>query len=254
MGTLRGASALRWILEGEGAYTIVDGEKARLAANDFVITPHGTWHEHGSEGSSGAVIWQDGLDIPLVNALEANWYQVHPDLHQQLVGPVDRSPATFAAAGVLPVDAHSWNRPYSPLLRYPWERSYDALLGASSSMAPSPFDGTVLRYVNPITGDDVMSTMGAQLQRLDGGFATAAHRHTGNSMVTVAKGRGHSIIGGQRFDWKKDDVFCIPAWTWHEHVNDDPVADAVLFSFDDRPVMRSLALVREEAHPDGTQC
>ena len=141
--------------------------------------------------------------------------------------------------------SHSWNRPYSPLLRYPWERSYDALLGAASSMAPSPFDGTVLRYVNPITGDDVMSTMGAQLQRLDGGFATRAHRHTGNSMVTVAKGRGHSIVGGQRFDWKKDDVFCIPAWSWHEHVNDDPVGDAVLFSFDDRPVMRALALVRE---------
>ena len=95
-----GASALRWIIEGEGAYTIVDGEKAKLAGNDFVITPHGTWHEHGSEGSHGAVIWQDGLDIPLVNALEANWYQVHPDLHQQIIGPIDRSPVQYQAAGV----------------------------------------------------------------------------------------------------------------------------------------------------------
>jgi gentisate 1,2-dioxygenase len=248
-----GASALRWILEGEGAYTIVDGEKARLAANDFVITPHGTWHEHGSEGTSGPVIWQDGLDIPLVNALEANWYQVHPDLHQALVGVVDRSPAEFMSAGVLPVDARTWNRPYSPLLRYPWERSYEALLALSRSNAGSEFDGHVLRYCNPVNGADVMATMGAQLQRLDGGQATKAHRHTGNSMVTVAKGRGHSIIGGQRFDWRKDDVFCIPAWAWHEHVNDDPSNDAVLFSFDDRPVISALSLYREQAHPEGSQ-
>ena len=106
---------------------------------------------------------------------------------------------------------------------------------------------------NPITGGDVMPTMGAQLQRLDAGFATKAHRHTGNSMVTVAKGHGHSIINGERFDWKEHDVFCIPAWAWHEHINGSSTDDSVLFSFDDRPVIRSLALFREQAHPDGTQ-
>ena len=248
-----GASALRWIIEGEGAYTIVDGEKARLGGNDFVITPHGAWHEHGSEGTEGAVIWQDGLDIPLVNCLEANWYAVHPDLHQQLDGPVDRSPAAYVAAGVLPVDAERWTRPYSPLLRYPWDRSYDALVKAAGATAPSAVDGTVVRYCNPLTGGDVMPTMGAQLQRLEPGFHGAAHRHTGNSMVTVAKGSGYSIIGGRRFDWERNDIFCIPAWTWHEHHNGSDGDDAVLFSFDDRPTIRSLALFREQLHPEGNQ-
>ena len=65
------ASALRFIMEGEGAYTIVDGHKMTLGANDFVLTPNGTWHEHGVEATGSACIWQDGLDIPLVNALEA---------------------------------------------------------------------------------------------------------------------------------------------------------------------------------------
>ena len=41
------ASALRFIMEGSGAYTIVDGHKLSLGARDFVITPNGTWHEHG---------------------------------------------------------------------------------------------------------------------------------------------------------------------------------------------------------------
>ena len=117
----------------------------------------------------------------------------------------------------------------------------------------SEFDGTVVRYCNPVTGGDVMPTMGAQLQRLAPGQATLAHRHTGNSMVTVAKGSGHSIIGGTRFDWTENDVFCVPAWAWHEHANHSATDDAVLFSFDDRPVITALALSRTEAHPDGRQ-
>ena len=69
------ASALRFIMEGTGAYTIVDGHKMTLGARDFVLTPNGTWHEHGVESSGSPCIWQDGLDIPLVNALEANFFR-----------------------------------------------------------------------------------------------------------------------------------------------------------------------------------
>ena len=65
-------------MEGRGAYTIVDGHRMTLGANDFVLTPNGTWHEHGVGPSGTPCIWQDGLDIPLVNALEANFYEVHP--------------------------------------------------------------------------------------------------------------------------------------------------------------------------------
>ena len=78
------ASALRFIMEGEGAYTIVDGHKLTLGANDFVLTPNGTWHEHGVTGDGTPCIWQDGLDIPLVNALEANFYAVHPKMQQDV--------------------------------------------------------------------------------------------------------------------------------------------------------------------------
>src|SRR3546814_8084995 len=75
-------SALRFIMEGSGAFTNVDGHKMTLAANDFVLTPNGTWHEHGVDESGTVCIWQDGLDIPLMNALEANFYEVHPDLQR----------------------------------------------------------------------------------------------------------------------------------------------------------------------------
>ena len=42
-------SALRFIVEGEGAYTAVDGERTIMREGDFVITPTWTWHDHGNE-------------------------------------------------------------------------------------------------------------------------------------------------------------------------------------------------------------
>lgn len=93
------SSALRFIMEGRGAYTIVDGHKMTLGANDFVLTPNGTWHEHGVEDDGLPCIWQDGLDIPLVNALEAGFYAVHPDLHQAVSHPVNDSTALWGGTG-----------------------------------------------------------------------------------------------------------------------------------------------------------
>jgi len=43
-----------------------------------VLTPNGTWHEHGVASDGTPCIWQDGLDIPLVNTLEAKFYGSTP--------------------------------------------------------------------------------------------------------------------------------------------------------------------------------
>jgi gentisate 1,2-dioxygenase len=247
-----GASALRFILEGSGAYTVVNGEKTLLGANDFVITPSGTWHDHGNEGNSGPAIWQDGLDIPFVNALDANWYAVYEETDDGRQVPdraLDYSAKRYVSSGVLP-EGETWSKRYSPLLRFPWERTYESLTELASSDAGSPFDGTLLRYSNPLTGGHVMPTMGAHIQRLREGEAYTAHRHTGNVIYTVAKGSGHSIVGGRRFEWSERDIFCVPSWVWHEHANGSQSEDAVLFSFSDLPVIESLELYMEQALED----
>lgn len=96
------SSALRFIMEGTGAYTVVDGHKMTLGRNDFVLTPNGTWHEHGVADDGSPCIWQDGLDIPLVNALEAGFYAVHPDLRQAVTHAVNDSTASWGAPGLRP--------------------------------------------------------------------------------------------------------------------------------------------------------
>src|SRR3970040_1932271 len=171
------ASALRFIMEGRGAYTVVDGERMMLGPRDLVLTPNGTWHDHGIEPGGTQCVWQDGLDIPLMNALDANFFEVHPEIVQK--------PSALSRG--------SWSKPYSPVFRYGWEENYEAL----ESAPRSPFDGAVYEYKNPLTGGPVMPTIGAQLQRLLPGEQTRVHRHTGSAIYQVAKGRGWSVIAGQ---------------------------------------------------------
>jgi gentisate 1,2-dioxygenase len=243
------ASALRFIMEGKGAYTIVDGHKMTLGRNDFVLTPNGTWHEHAVEETGTPCIWQDGLDIPLVNCLEANFYVVHPELAQPTTFPVDDMAHAWGAPGLKPAD-DAWSHGYSPLLKYEWGPTYEALLRYAKSTAGSPYDGIMMRYTNPKTGGPVMQTIGASMQMLRPGERTKAHRHTGSYLYQCAKGEGYSIIDGQRLNWGERDIFCLPSWAFHEHGNASASEDACLFCFNDLPVMMALGLYREEAYGD----
>jgi len=240
------ASALRFIMEGSGAYTVVDGHKMTLGANDFVLTPSGTWHEHGVSEDGSVCIWQDGLDIPLVNAMEAGFYAVHPDLRQAVTHPVDATTATWGGVALRP-QAAAWTKNYSPLFKYEWAPTYEALLRLSKVDAGNPFDGILMHYVNPVTGGPVMPTIGASMQLLRAGEHTRAHRQTGSFIYQVAKGSGFSVVDGQRFDWQERDIFCVPSWAFHEHANGSNTDDACLFCFHDLPVIQALGLYREEA-------
>jgi len=208
------ASALRFIMEGRGAYTTVDGERMVLGARDLVLTPNGTWHDHGVDAGGTQCIWQDGLDIPLMNSLDANFYEVHPEVVQK--------PGTLSR--------ENWSKPYSPQFKYAWDDAYKALKQ----------DGAVYEYRNPLTGGPIMPTMGARLELIRG--ATTAKRHTGSVIYQVAQGRGWSEVGSERFEWEEKDIFSVPSWAPHRHGANE---EAVLFSFNDLPAMRALGLYRE---------
>ena len=76
-------SALRFAIEGHGAYTAVNGERVAMEPGDFIITPAWTWHDHGSE-SDGPVVWLDGLDVPLVTFLHAGFREQHESAAQSV--------------------------------------------------------------------------------------------------------------------------------------------------------------------------
>lgn len=243
------ASAHRFIMEGAGAYTVVDGHRITLGRNDYVLTPNGCWHDHGVVAEGKICVWQDGLDIPLMNSLETNFYAVYDSPAQTAAYPENDLPRSYGG-GMVPQGVPAWDKPFSPAMVYRWEQTEAALRSFASVSPPNPFDGYIMRYANPLTGGWAMQTMGAQMQMLPPGFRGRAHRHTGNVVYNVAQGRGYSVIGGKRFDWQEHDIFCVPAWQWHEHVNLDPDAETFLFSFNDFPVMEALGVRMEEALGD----
>src|SRR6202008_294480 len=126
------SAALRFVMEGAGAYTVVDGHKMDLAAGDFVITPNGTWHDHGVEEEGAVTVWQDGLDMLLVNQLDANFYAVHPDKVQKSHYPINDTASVCGGLGVLPAGG-AGTKPYSPLFKYEWGRTYETLVNAAKA-------------------------------------------------------------------------------------------------------------------------
>ena len=108
------------------------------------------------------------------------------------------------------------------------------------------FDGALLRYINPVAGGFTLPTMSCEIQLLKPGKETQAHRHTSTALYHVFRGRGRTRVGEGYLEWEKGDSFVIPLWQWHSHESDGR-EEAVLFSINDRPIMESLELYREEA-------
>lgn len=228
-------TALRFLIEGDGGYTTVAGERVAMGPGDFVITPTWGWHDHGNAGNE-PVIWLDGLDIPIVQLFDASFAERSNEAARQ---PTEAPGAALRryANGLLPDE-----RPAaltSPVFHYPFARSREAVGAAHID----PHQGRRLRYVNPVSGDYAMPTMAAYLTRLDAGFETQPYRATDATVFCVAEGQGESQIGEEAIQWAPGDVFVAPSWMWRQHRAD---SDATLFSFSDRVVQEKLDLWREE--------
>jgi gentisate 1,2-dioxygenase len=239
-------AAIRFIIQGQGAYTTVEGEKCPMEPGDLVLTPSWTWHDHGSEGSE-PMIWMDGLDIPLIRSLHSMFYEAYPEDRQVVSKALGDSVRRYGVGGLKP----AWEKRRSDLpslVHYQWEHTHAALTQLADIDA-SPFDDVAMEYTDPATGGHTLPTMACWIQLIRPGIQTQAHRQTSSAVYHVFAGQGSSVIAGQRFDWRKGDFFAVPPWAWHEHTNegDEP---AVLFSIQDTPVFEALGLYREEAYAD----
>ena len=235
-------AAIRFIIEGHGAYTAVEGEKVIMQPGDFVLTPAWQWHDHGNE-TNETVVWMDGLDVPLTKSLNAMFFEMHKDIKASHGKPVNGSKALYGHGKLTP----TWTkeRPlFSPLMLYSWDQTAEALHDLRSYEG-SPHDGIILEYTHAQTGGPVLPTMSCRVQMIRKGEKTKAKRVTGSSVFHVVQGRGRSVINGQPFDWEKGDIIALPSWAQHDFANAGN-EDAILFSISDRPVLEALGFYREE--------
>jgi gentisate 1,2-dioxygenase len=233
-------SALRFIVEGHGAYTAVDGEKTLMNPGDLILTPGWQWHDHGNE-SDGPMVWMDGLDIPLVQFFDTGFAEAANATSQSVVRPSGTANMKFGS-NLVPVDWQPAGKA-SPVFSYPYARTREVLDAMQRSGAPDPFHGYKMRFINPTTGSHVMPTIGAFVQKLEAGMTTSPYRSTDGTIFSVVEGTGVSNIGGATITWKPRDIFVAPSWAIQSHRAD---TEAVLFSYSDRPVHEALGLWREE--------
>jgi gentisate 1,2-dioxygenase len=252
-------SASRFVLEGDGGFTVVQGEKLRMSRGDLILTPAGTWHDHGNDGQE-AVIWVDVLNVPLVESLNATQFEFDyteqddqsnsgtpvPKTLQTIREPDDHSQRLYGTGGIKPLFVSHRRGPteHSPLFAYRWEQTR-AVLERLGDYAGSPYDGIIFEYVDPTSGNPVMPTMSFRCQMLRPGETTRSHRKTASTVYCVLEGEGSTEVEGTTLHWRRNDVFTVPGWLWHEHRNwtGQP---AFLYSVTDEPTMRKLGLFREE--------
>jgi gentisate 1,2-dioxygenase len=233
-------SALRFIVEGAGAYTAVDGEKTTMQPGDFVITPSWTWHHHGHE-ADGPMVWLDGLDIPVVAFFNSTFREDHDADEAPLTRPEGDALARYGS-GLLPVGYRNGSL-NSPVFNYPYARTREALHTLARAGAPDAHHGHLMRYINPTDGGWAMPTMATSIRLLPPGFATQPYRGSDSTVFIVVEGRGALRVGEQRFALTPHDVVVVPGWLSHTlHAEEE----LVLFSYSDRVAQEKLGFFREQ--------
>ena len=253
-------SASRFGLEGTGGFSTVEGEKCSFGRGDLVLTPPGTWHDFGNDGDK-QIVFIDVVNDPLCMAVGGSFYdldynETDPASNsnepvakrlQSVREPLNHSQRLYAAAGAVPrfVTHRRGNiGDSSPLFVYRYEETRETL-EQLRDYEGSAFDGIIVEYVNPVNGEPAMPTMSFTLQLLRADEHTSAHRHTAGSVYCAVEGAGTTLVGETAIEWRRNDVFVVPGWEWHEHINQSE--DSVLFSVSDEPVFRKLGLHREQS-------
>jgi gentisate 1,2-dioxygenase len=257
-------AALRFVMEGEGAYTTVNGVRADMHVGDLILTPSWTWHSHGND-TDRPMVWLDGLDVPLVAAVDAGFSEKEGAASGAAERPnAGAAHGVSAARGVKEERATSSASPEKssthpetlrPVRRtagraragshfvFPHAEWREALHRMTRMEAFDVHDGFRMEFVNPADGGAVMPTISAFCQLVPKGLRLQPLRSTDACVHVVTEGEGRVTIGDESFDLASGDIFVVPSWSPRAFAAD---SDLVLFSFSDRATQQSLALWREE--------
>src|SRR5215472_11429320 len=253
-------NASRTILSEKGGYTTIDGERCEAARGDLILTPNGTWHDHGNDGCE-PVVWIDVLDFPLMEFLDCVWldeaYPGETDGNaraQRVVRTPEYSQRLYGQGGLVPrfvEHRRGFGREVTPMFHYRGADTREALYGLRQE-AGDPYDAIALRFVNPATGASLFPTLDYGAQLLRAGEATRFKRETASTLYVVIDGEGVTEIGGRRFDWRANDIFVVPAFAWRRHQNTGET-DAVLYTVSDAPLLEKIGQYRAQGRmPDDT--
>lgn len=239
-------TAFRFVVEGEGVWTNVEGDAVAMRRGDLLLTP--SWHFHEHHNTSDApMAWIDGLDIPLIDQLDAGFFEFGAEQLATTATP-DRSynERIWGHPGLTPLRRPE--RESSPLMAYRWAYT-DAALREQLACAAEGHDATVepghaaVRFTNPLSGRDALRTIRTEMHRVVGGTTTAPARIVGSAVWQVFSGTGVVSVGAERYEVAKGDMFAVPSWA---PVSIAATTDFDAFRFSDEPVYEALGLARTQ--------
>ncbi len=251
---LHSPNASRTILSDNGGYTTVEGERCIANRGDLILTPNGTWHDHGNDGTT-PVVWIDTLDWPLMEFLDIIWLDedmpgemgVDNRRMQRPSSPDGYSHDLYGVGGIMPriaLRSRGFGKGTSPYFHYRGEDIKEALLVLRDEEG-DPHEGIALGLVNPATGGAVFPTLTYGAQLIRAGEETQFKRETSSTVYVCISGRGETEIAGQIFKWEENDIFVVPNFLWRRHVAKGP-ADAVLYTMSDAPLLEKIGQYRAQ--------
>ncbi|MBS4049332.1 MAG: cupin domain-containing protein [Alphaproteobacteria bacterium] len=240
-------NAFRFVVEGEGVWTVVNGDPVRMSRGDFLLTPG--WHFHGHHNNTDKpMAWIDGLDIPFSYQNDVGFFEFGSDKVTDYSTPdTSRSERLWAHPGLRPLSGLE-STVSSPIGAYRWEHT-DRALSEQLKLEDEGHPGTfgkghaAVRYTNPTNGGDVMPTIRAEFHRIRAGTATPPRREVGSSVFLVFDGAGAVVLNGKRLQVERGDLFVVPSWvSWS--LEGDRQLD--LFRFSDAPIIERLNFTRTD--------
>lgn len=236
-------SALRFVMEGSGAYTAIDGEKAVMEPFDLVLTPGRQWHDHGN-ATDRPMIWLDGLDIPTVRLFDAGFAeQLGGHVHPETVPPGDTLQRYGHNMRPLRGSAADRRPARRPLFHYRHAEWRPALSAVATSAEIDAHLGYALEFLNPADGGPILSTISAHVRHLPAGFETKPRRATDGTVFVVVAGEGEAMLGDEVLRLDERDMLVVPSWTT---LTLRARRDLVLFAYSDRAAQDALGLFREQ--------
>lgn len=239
-------NAFRFVVEGEGVWTVVNGDPVRMSRGDLLLTPG--WHFHGHHNDTDQpMAWIDGLDIPFAHQNDVGFFEFGADRVTDYATPqFSRGERLWCYPGLRPLSGMK-NTVSSPIGAYRWEFTDKALTeqllleeeGVPATIAPGH---AAIRYVNPTTGGDVMPTIRCEFHRLRAGTDTRARREVGSSIFQVFSGSGTVTLDGDAKVLEHGDIFVVPSWVQFKFETETGLD---LFRFSDAPIIERLNFKRE---------
>lgn len=237
-------AALRFIIEGRGAYTAVSGEKAYMEPGDFIVTPAWAWHEHGNE-SDGPTVWLDVLDVAMVRFFGAVFAERYSERHFPERRPPGDSRLRYGR-NMRPVGEHD-RANASPIFSYPYAETREVLERLRYNSDWDAHHGLKMEYIDPSCGAAAIPTMSTFMQLLPKGFKTRPYKCTSGAVFSVVEGHGKVTIGSgedaARFDYQPRDIWAVPSW---QPMTIEAIDESFIFSASDRVVQEKLGLWREQ--------